>query len=47
MKEEDIRPQKIFDEYLELAAKDTKNYFKDSEKEIIKGCEIIKGILEA
>ena len=35
MKEEDIRPQKIFDEYLELAAKDTKNYFKDSEKEII------------
>lgn len=35
MKEEDIRPQKIFDEYLELAKQDTKNYFSDSEKEII------------
>ena len=32
MKEEDIRPQKIFDEYLELAKNDTKNYFGDSEK---------------
>lgn len=35
MKEEDIRPQKIFDEYLELAKQDTKNYFSDSEKEKI------------
>ena len=35
MKEEDIRPQKIFDEYLELAKNDTKNYFGDSEKESI------------
>lgn len=35
MKEEDIRPQKIFDEYLELAKQDTKNYFSDSEKEFI------------
>lgn len=35
MKEEEIRPQVIFDRYLELAAEDTKNYFKDSEKEHI------------
>ena len=35
MKEEDIRPVKIFDEYLELAKKDTQNYFADSEKKNI------------
>ena len=35
MKEEDIRPVKIFDEYLELAKTDTQNYFADSEKENI------------
>lgn len=32
MKEEEIRPQKIFDEYLRLARKDTESYFRDGEK---------------
>ena len=32
MKEEEIRPQKIFDEYLSLARKDTDTYFGDAEK---------------
>lgn len=31
MKEEEIRPQAIFDEYLRLAAKDTETYFADAE----------------
>ena len=32
MKEEEIRPQKIFDEYLRLAKQDTKTYFSDAER---------------
>ena len=32
MKEEEIRPQKIFDEYLRLAKQDTETYFGDAEK---------------
>lgn len=32
MKEEDIRPQKIFDEYLRLAESDTQKYFNASER---------------
>ena len=32
MKEEEIRPQKIFDEYLRLAKEDTETYFSDVEK---------------
>lgn len=32
MKEEEIRPQKIFDEYLRLAEQDTKTYFLNAEK---------------
>ena len=32
MKEEEIRPKKIFDEYLSLAKKDTEIYFSDVEK---------------
>jgi len=31
MKEEEIRPQRIFDEYLRLAKKDTEVYFSDVE----------------
>lgn len=33
MKEEEIRPKKIFDEYLRLAREDTDTYFGSSEKE--------------
>lgn len=33
MKEEEIRPQKIFDEYLRLAREDTDTYFGNAEKE--------------
>ncbi len=33
MKEEDIRPKKIFDEYLKLTNLDTKTYFGDCERE--------------
>lgn len=33
MKEEEIRPKKIFDEYLRLAREDTDAYFRDVEKE--------------
>tara|TARA_X000000950_G_scaffold266267_1_gene341554 strand:- start:94 stop:1074 length:981 start_codon:yes stop_codon:yes gene_type:complete len=36
MKEEDIRPQHIFDEYLALTIQDTKTYFDNCEKDIIK-----------
>ncbi len=36
MKEEDIRPQHIFDEYLALTIKDTKTYFGNCERESIK-----------
>jgi SAM-dependent methyltransferase len=32
MKEEEIRPQKIFDEYLRLTKKDTDTYFGDSQR---------------
>jgi len=32
MKEEEIRPQKIFDEYLSLAKQDTETYFSEVEK---------------
>lgn len=32
MKEEEIRPQAIFDEYLRLAAEDTVTYFSDAER---------------
>jgi hypothetical protein len=32
MKEEEIRPQRIFDEYLRLAKEDTATYFGDAEK---------------
>jgi len=35
MKESEIRPEKIFDEYLRLTKNDTKTYFSDSEKKII------------
>lgn len=35
MKEEEIRPQHIFDKYLELAAKDTVSYFSKCERELI------------
>ena len=31
--EEEIRPQKIFDEYLELARIDTINYFAEAKRE--------------
>jgi hypothetical protein len=33
MKEEDIRPKKIFDEYLRLAEADTRKYFADARRE--------------
>jgi len=32
LKEEEIRPQRIFDEYLRLAREDTKTYFSDAER---------------
>jgi hypothetical protein len=32
LKEEEIRPQKIFDEFLRLAREDTKTYFSDAER---------------
>ena len=32
MKEEEIRPAKIFDEYLSLAQKDTDTYFSSAER---------------
>ncbi len=35
MKEEDIRPKHIFDEYLAMATEDTKAYFGDCDREII------------
>lgn len=35
MKEEEIRPQAIFDEYLQLAATDTINYFNNVERKVI------------
>jgi len=35
MKEEEIRPQAIFDEYLRLAAEDTQTYFSEVEREHI------------
>lgn len=35
MKEEDIRPKKIFDEYLRLAAQDAKAYFSGVTREYI------------
>ena len=35
MKEEEIRPNDIFNEYLRLCALDTKKYFKDAPKEVI------------
>ena len=34
--EEDIRPQKIFNEYLALAAKDSIDYFKNTQREDVK-----------
>ena len=33
MKEEEIRPAKIFDEYLRLAREDTDTYFEDVERQ--------------
>ena len=43
MKEHDIRPKELFDEYLRLAADDAKTYFADCERERIPcpacGCE--------
>ena len=33
MKEEEIRPQKIFDEYLRLAQEDAAHYFSDAPRE--------------
>lgn len=35
MKEEEIRPQRIFDEYLQLCESDTKSYFLDTARETI------------
>ena len=32
VREEEIRPEKIFSEYLRLTEIDTKNYFENSEK---------------
>ena len=40
MKESEIRPEKIFDEYLRLTKNDTKTYFSDSEKGASKFKEI-------
>ena len=37
LKEEEIRPQKIFDEYLRLAKEDAKTYFSEVER-IVGGC---------
>ena len=34
MKEEEIRPAKIFDEYLRLAREDTDTYFGEAEREL-------------
>ena len=42
MKEEEIRPQAIFDEYLKLAAKDTEAYFNDVETDTI-ACPACQG----
>lgn len=36
MKEEDIRPEKIFEEYLRLARKDAKDFFERSERKDVK-----------
>ena len=36
MKEEDIRPKQIFEEYLDLAAQDAINFFPLSQREDIK-----------
>ena len=35
MKEEEIRPKKIFDEYSKLTEQDTVKYFSDAVRELI------------
>lgn len=43
MKEEEIRPQRIFDEYLRLAREDTETYFSDAEK-VSGNCPACEGV---
>ena len=45
MKEEEIRPQKLFDEYLRLAKKDSETYFSDVER-VVGSCPACSTVSE-